>query len=136
MTVGDLVGDWIGGELLRGEFADRLEHPHAFTGSPHEALVEQGREHVQVGVAHGLDRVDRRSAGEDGERCEQLTLGLVEQIVRPGDRGTKRLLARIGIAAALQPVEATAEPRQDLGRCEKAGPRGRELDRERKVVEP
>jgi hypothetical protein len=56
--------------------------------------------------------------------------------VRPGDRGTKRLLARIGITAALQPVEATAEPRQDLGRSEEAGPRGRELDREWEVVEP
>ena len=56
--------------------------------------------------------------------------------MRPSDRRTKRLLARIGIAAALQPVEATAEPRQDLGRCEEAGTRGRELDCERKVVEP
>ena len=63
-------------------------------------------------------------------------LGLVEQVVRPGDRGTERLLARVGITVALQPVEAPAERRQDLGRCEKARPRGRELDREREVVEP
>ena len=99
-------------------------------------MSNKDAEHVQIGVADGLDRVDRRSAREDRERCEQLTLGEVEQIVRPGDRRTKRLLARVDIAAALQPVEATAEPRQDLGRCEKTRPRSSKLDRERKVIEP
>src|SRR5262245_21853651 len=47
VTVAYPVGDWIGAEPLRCELADRLEHPHSFSGrSPYEALVEQRREHV------------------------------------------------------------------------------------------
>ena len=57
------------------------------------------------------------------------------EVVAPRDRRPERLLPRIGVAAALQQVEALGEPLQDLrGReCPRAG--GGELDREREVVE-
>ena len=56
--------------------------------------------------------------------------------MRPRDRGAERLLARVGVAAALELVKAAAESRENLGRCKKTGPSRRELDRQREVVEP
>src|SRR5262245_28256716 len=46
VTVAELVGGWVSGELLRGELADRLEHPQTFATFPHQALVEQGSKHI------------------------------------------------------------------------------------------
>src|SRR5512133_2013021 len=55
--------------------------------------------------------------------------------MRPRDRGAERLLARVGVAAALELVKAAAKSREDLGRCKKAGPSRGELTRQREVVE-
>jgi predicted ATPase len=55
--------------------------------------------------------------------------------VRPPDRGAERLLARVGVAAALKLVKAAAKSRENLGRCKKTGASRRELDRQREVVE-
>ena len=78
VTVSQIVCGRAGGELLRGELTDRLEHPHPLAASAHQALVEQRGQHVEVGFAHRLDRLDRRTAREDREPCEQLPLGPVE----------------------------------------------------------
>ena len=56
--------------------------------------------------------------------------------MRPLDRGAQRLLARFGVAAALEQVETLGKPLEDLSRGERLRPRGGELDGERKVVEP
>ena len=56
--------------------------------------------------------------------------------MRPPDRGAERLLARVGVAAARELVQAAAQSREDLGRGQKTGPSRRELDRQREVVEP
>jgi hypothetical protein len=122
-------------ELLRGELADRLQHPYAPARPPDEAPVEQRLEDVQVAFADLLERVECRPPGEDREPGEQVLFGLVEQVVRPGDRGSKGLLARIGVPIPAQPVEAPAEARQHLRGCKQACARGGELDCERQVVE-
>ena len=56
--------------------------------------------------------------------------------MRPSDRGAERLLARVGVAPAPELVKAAAKSRENLGRSKKTGPSGRELDRQREVVEP
>ena len=63
-------------------------------------------------------------------------LFLGEQVVAPVDRRAQRLLPRVGVAATLEQVEALREPLEDLSRRERLGARGRELDRERQLVEP
>ena len=61
----------------------------------------------------------RRRAGHGSTRC-----------------GTERQLAGVGVAAAAQQVEALRQPLDELLRAEELRARGRELQRQRKVVEP
>src|SRR5438067_1152035 len=93
-------------EPLERELADRLEQPVALLAEPsrpaaNEALVEQGGEYVEIGVADDLRRFERAAAAEDAHPCEQLLLGLVEQVVRPGDGCPQRRVAFLGVAGAL-----------------------------------
>jgi hypothetical protein len=80
---------------------------HAETPGPvgYEALVEQGLECRQVGVADVLGRFEREAADEDGEAVEQLPLHLVEQIVTPVDRRAERLLALLHASHLREEVE-------------------------------
>ena len=89
-----------------------------------------------AGVGHRLDRVERRAAGEDGERAEDVRGRLVEEAVAPVDRRAQRALALGKIRRApREQRQALAEP---LGRAlgpEHAHSRRGELDREREPVE-
>ena len=58
-----------------------------------------------------------------------------EEVVRPADGRVQRLLAGIGVAAAFQ-IQPAAEPLEQLLGREDRDTRGRELERERKIVEP
>ena len=74
-----------------GELADRLEHPVAVRSArvgapPHEALVDQRCEGVEVGAADLLRGFERAAAAEDRETREEIPLVGREEIVRPGDR--------------------------------------------------
>jgi hypothetical protein len=62
---------------LGRELADRLEHDEALPAAPEEALVDERLEHVDLGVADGLRRVERAAAGEDAEPAKELLLLLV-----------------------------------------------------------
>ena len=62
-------------------------------------------------------------------------LGLVEQVVRPLDRGAQRLLARIGVAAGLEEVEPLREALEQLLRREDDRARSGELEGQGQVVE-
>ena len=69
-----------GSESLRGELADRLQHPVArlavLLAPAKQALVQQGLERVRVGIAHALRRLVVAAAREDRERTkEPLLLG-------------------------------------------------------------
>ena len=91
MAATDRVGVARRLELLEREFADRLEHPVALLAEPpgaaaEEALVEQGGERVEIGIADRLRGLERATAAEHAKPREQPPLVLVEQVVRPGDR--------------------------------------------------
>jgi hypothetical protein len=56
--------------------------------------------------------------------------------VRPLDRRSQGLLAGIGVALALEQVEPLREPLEQLLRAEERRAGSRELEGERKLVEP
>src|SRR5262245_45405462 len=83
-------------------FTDRLEHPEALVRVPDEALVDQRLQRVEFGACDLLRRLERAAAAEDGQAGEELMLLRAQQIVAPLDRRAQRLLAHLGIAAALK----------------------------------
>ena len=93
-------------ELARGPQAllrvltNGLEHRQPDVAVGHVATDEaptdeslQVGEEGPVGLRDGACVIQRAAAREDGERPEQLALGLVEQAVAPLDRGPQRSLA-------------------------------------------
>src|SRR6478672_4298790 len=127
-------------EPLDRELANCLEHPVALLAEPpgaaaEKALVEQGGERVEVGLAHELRRLERAAAAERAEAREQCLLVLVEQVVRPGDGRPERQVALLGVARSLERVEAVGEPVEECLRREQLRPGGCELEREREAVE-
>ena len=68
-------------------------------------------------------------------RAKSVLLFLGEQVVRPLDRRPQRLLAGIGVALALEQVEALGEPLEQLLGAEEGCAGGGELERERELVE-
>ena len=123
-------------EPLGRILADRLQHPEAFARVAEEALVDERLERVQVGLRDLLSGLERAAAAEDRESREQVSFPVVEQVVAPGDRRAQRPLAGIGIAAALEQVEALRQALEDLSGREHARPRRGQLHRERQVVQP
>ncbi len=133
-------------QALRGVIADRLQHEEPRLAVirldlPHEALVHERSHAVEgVEVAAGGDRLrrlEREPAAEHREPAEEPLLGFVEQVVAPGDRAAERLLALREVArAAREQLERLPQARQDRLGLEELHARRRELDRERKPVEP
>ena len=131
----DLVGLARGLEALTGKLADRLQHPEAPAGPPDEALVDERLQRVDVGADDLLGGVEGAAACEDRQPREQLPLRLAQELVGPLDRRPERLLAGIGVAAAFEQVEPLREAIADLRRRQNGGASGRQLDRERQIVE-
>ena len=92
---------------------DRLQHRVAALAEAQQALLDEGLQRVEVGVADLLGGLQSAAAGEDGEAREEPALGGREQVVRPLDRRPERLLAGIGVAAPAEQVEALREALQD-----------------------
>ena len=62
-------------ESLDGEFEDGRQHAQtAVLGPPHETLLEQRPDGLEVGVAHDLGGLQGEPAGEDSEPVEQPAL--------------------------------------------------------------
>ena len=62
-------------EPLGRVLADRLQHPEAVVvADADEALVDEGLQRVEVGVADLLGRLERAAAAEDGEPREETLL--------------------------------------------------------------
>ena len=80
--------------------------------------------------------VERATAGEHGQACEEILLGRREQVVAPGDRGAQRPLPLGGRAgAAGEQWQSLLEPLEQHRRRERLDARGSQLDRERQTVE-
>jgi hypothetical protein len=77
---------------FHGVLADRLEHRKALRVPADEALVEQGSERVELGLADSLGRVQREAAGEHTEPSEELLLSARAELVAPLDRRAQRAL--------------------------------------------
>ena len=122
-------------ELVAAVFADRLEHPEAVGAAAQKALVDERGECLEVGPADLLDRFERRTPGEHREAGGELALLRREEVERPRDRRAQRLLTRVGVAGALEQVEAAAEALEDLLRPQHRGAGRGELDRKRQVVQ-
>ena len=75
--------------------------------------------------------LERAAAGEDGQAGEETLLLFREEVVRPFGRRPERLLAGVGVAAALQEIETPSETLEDLGRGERLRARSGELDSQR-----
>ena len=105
----------------------------------HERLVDEPREraHDVVLRAHRPRRVEVEAADEHREPAEHGAVDLVEQLVAPRHRREQARVPRHGVArAAHEQREAVVEPGLDLARRERPRPRGGELERERRPVEP
>ena len=124
-------------ELLCGVLTDRLEQREAPAAEPQEALVDERRELVQVGVAHGLGSLQRTTTCERGQTREQLALASRQQLVAPRNRLAQRLLATRRVARARcqqrQPLLQALEDR--VCREHARAPRS-QFDRQRQPVQP
>jgi hypothetical protein len=125
-----------GFQPLARVLANRLEHPEASVGVANEALLDERLEQVDIGVGDLLGGLDGATADEDRERREQPLLLRREQLVAPLDRRPQRGLARVGVTAALEQVEALSEPLDDLVGRQRCRTRGGELHGQGQIVEP
>src|SRR5438477_1348401 len=135
-------------ELFERELADRHQHAEARLASDfrlaHQALLDeraQDLEDVAPELASGTaDRFDLRkhsTGDEDTEPREESTLGYLEQIPAPLDRAAKRPLAFGEIPGGRgKYVQPLPQLRQHRLRREDLHASRRELDRERKAVQP
>ena len=124
-------------QLLDCKLADRLQQRVALRAEADEALLDQRLQHVQPRSRHLFRGVDGPAAGEDAEPPERLLLPCREQLVAPGDRAAESALALGHVASAhRQQRQRAVEPLEDLRRREHLHTRGRQLEREREVVEP
>src|SRR5436309_1063522 len=77
-------------EPLKRELPDRLEQPEPSVRKPHEALLDECLECVELGLDDLLRCLERAAAGEDGEPREQMLLLVGEQVDAPFDRRPQR----------------------------------------------
>ena len=149
MAGADEVGLPVGLEPFRRVLPDRVQEPEAGLAAGglldlDQALVDECHQPVEDVAAdlgrRTADRLGRREiapGGEDRQPIEQPLPAVVEQVVAPGDRAAKRLLAFGQVArTGRQDIELVIEPDQDRVGAEQLDAGRRELDRERHPVEP
>ena len=127
--VGCLVGIL---EPLRRVLADRLEHPVAPVGEAQQALLGKRLHAVEIRLGFLFGLFQSAASREHGQAAEQALLFAREQVVAPGDRRPKRLLAGIGITASLK-RSSRCERRSRIWAGVSAFVRASELDRRGKL---
>ncbi len=109
----------------------------------HQRLAHQRGDRVQnilhgdaVACADALDRIQRRTTGEDRHPLQQRPFRLVEQLPAPFHDGTQRLVPaqRCPATVGEQP-EPVIQPAGDLLRGQHTHARRGELDRQRHAIE-
>ena len=140
------VGDGVGVAFVVDEAGDAvgaegLQHPESRPRSGAVGCDERSLDEtldVLEGVltTHGLDGLDGGAAGEQREPAERSALALEQHLVAAVDRGPQPAVSFLSapVAAPEQP-KAILQSGGDLAHGEQFGLRGRELDRERQVVE-
>ena len=135
MSIPTLVGLARPLETFERVLPNRFQHPVARIRKAHEALLDERLQGVELRACDFLGGLQRAAAGEDGEPPEEMPLHFREELVAPLDRRPQRLLAGVGVAAALQQVETLRQPLEDLEWRERLRSRRSELDGQREVVE-
>ena len=105
--------------LLGCELADRLQHPQsrlAVRAQPpaEQALVDERLQGLDVGIADRLCGIDPAAIDEDRQSSEEPLFFRSQQLVRPLDRRSQRLLTWICVTTAFEQVEALAESIEQL----------------------
>src|SRR4029078_6946227 len=113
----------------------RLEHPVATVSEAEKALLHERLQGVELSITDLLGHLKRAASTENRKACKEFLLLRGEELVTPFDRGAQRLLTGVGVAGALQKVEALREAGSDLGDHERLGSCSCELDGERERVE-
>src|SRR5262249_50434587 len=123
-------------EPLGAVFTDRLKHQKpAGVDAPGKALVDERLEALDVCAADALGRLECPAAAKDRERLEQPLLPGFEELVRPLDPPRQRSLWSLGAAAPPKQVEPVPEAVEQLRCRQERRARGRQLDRQREIVE-
>ena len=145
---GDLVALATFRELFDRELADRHQHAEAGLASDfrlaHQALLDERAQDLEdvapelaSGTADRLDLREHSTGDEDTDPREESTLGDLEKIPAPLDRAAERPLAFGEIPGGRgKNVQPLPQLRQHRLRREDLYASGRELDRERKAVQP
>ncbi len=104
-----------------------------FVDEPGERANGQFR---RIGVDDRGDVVDGHRAGERGERGEQVTFVVGEEVFRPGHERSNRAVPVVGGAVGRpEEIQPLAEQVGEVDRTDRRQPGRRHLDREREPVE-
>src|SRR5438128_12686013 len=124
-------------EPFEAVLADRVEHEQATVAHGlEEAGVDESRQHIQIRVSNLFGRFERKAAGEHREPSEERLRVLVEKVVAPCDRSTKRALTLGHVArAACEKRQPPFQPSEERSGVEQLGPGGRELEGEWEIVQ-
>ncbi len=134
-------------ELLARVITNGFEHavasPVVALFQHHQRLLDQRADEVEHVVAgqrvRATDLLGGRhveAADEDAEPAEEGLLRLGQQLVRPVDKRTKRLLPFLEHAgAAGEDLVAVLEPGVDIGHRQRTHPRRRQFERQRDALE-
>src|SRR5215207_3490632 len=136
-------------EMFQCVLADGRQHREArlarsVLGFPQEAPVDErpdSFQHIGRGLAGGSDnalgRLECEAAHEDRQARVQAALFVGEEVVTPGDRLANGALARRHVRASRgRELETTLQAAEERRGRQHLAPGSRELDGERKPVEP
>src|SRR6266536_101047 len=136
-------------EPVQPVLTDRFQHPESWLHISdrflsHQILVQQRGDAIQyinaqigVRIAERFGNRHGPSRHKRGEPPEEPLLGLVEQIMAPGDRAEQRLLTNGEIPRPTrQQWEPPTEPRQQRLWREQLTSSRRQLDGERQPIQP
>src|SRR5438477_2971945 len=122
-------------KLLCGELPHGLEHRESFALPADQALVNERLELVDVRIADLFGGLERAAPVEGRETFEQPLLVRLKEVVAPCDGRPQSLLPRIDPAPGLEEVQSFGESGEQLPGRQDPDPRGRQLQRQRQVVE-
>ncbi len=100
-----------------------------------EALVDERLRDVEVASVTASAASSVQPPAKTASRAKRLLLVGVEQLVAPLDRRAQGLLARVDAAARLEQVEPARKAVEQLRRARARARGGRELERERQLLE-
>src|SRR5260370_13031718 len=101
--------------MLGCEIAHRIEHAEATNvASSHKALVDERSQKVDTRIRHPLRAIERPTSTEHRQRGKQPSFVRAQQVERPLNGCTKRLMSCLGISPGSEKVESAAKAFEKL----------------------